>query len=228
MKILGLEKVSFVDYQDHISATVFLGGCNFLCPFCHNNGIVKQAYSQLDTDEVLNYLSSRTKLLDGIVVSGGEPTLQNDLPEFIKKIKEMGYLVKLDTNGTNPEMLKNLISQKLVDYVAMDIKNDFENYDKITGVISPPIEKIKQSLLILKESGISYELRTTLVKEFHTSETVENMGKSLAGHKQIYLQKYVSSENCINSNLTPVSKDEATVFQNILQKYISQVSLRGY
>jgi len=228
MEILGIEKVSFVDFDDKICATIFTGGCNFLCPFCHNSGIVKRAFKPYDEKEILDYLQSRTKLLDAVTISGGEPSLQKDLKEFVSKVKKMGYLVKLDTNGTNPEVVKNLIEKKLIDYVAMDIKNNFDDYSQITGVKNPNVEKIKETLNYLTEKEFPFELRTTLVKQFHTEENIKKLASDLNGQKKLFLQKFVNNESCFSSNLDPVPKAEVEKFKDILSETIKNVYLRGY
>ena len=228
MQILGIEKVSMVDYPNKIATTVFTGGCNFRCPFCHNSGIVKQEYNVVDENEFFTYLESRKKLIDAVVVSGGEPTLQSDLEEFIAKIKSLGYLVKLDTNGSNPFMLKRLLESGNVDYVAMDIKNNFEDYDKITGIKDINTENIKKSLDILHKHSVPYELRTTIVNEFHKEENMEKLAKDLAGEHILYLQKFVDTDTCFEHGLTEVDKMTAVYFAGILNKTIDNVLLRGY
>ena len=228
MEILGIEKVSMVDYKDKISATIFTGGCNFRCPFCHNSGIVEKKYNYYSEDEILEYLKDRKKLLDAVVISGGEPTLQKDLPRFIKAVRALGYLVKLDTNGTNPQMLEMLLQDGLIDYVAIDIKNDFSNYSVITGVPNLNTEAIKKSLALLKKFLVDYELRTTLVKEFHTQKNIEKLSEDLKGEKLLYLQKFKLSEGVFNQTLHEVPKIEAEKFQEILKRNIKNVILRGY
>ncbi len=228
MKILGLEKVSMVDYPKKICATIFTGGCDFKCVFCHNSGIVNESYEPFKEEDVLNYLISRKHLLDAVTISGGEPTIQRDLEDFIVKVKELGFLIKLDTNGTNPLVLKNLLDKKLLDYVAMDIKNNFADYGEIAGVPNLNADKIKQSLEILHQSGVEYELRTTLVAHYHTEENIKKMANELAGQNILYLQKFKDCETCIKSNLEPVPKSEAENFQKILSKKIKNVILRGY
>lgn len=228
MKIFGLEKLSLVDYGCNACAVVFTGACNFKCPFCHNGGLVSINVPQIPTEDVLNFLKKRYGLLEAVCVSGGEPTLQEDLIPFLNELKNIGYKVKLDTNGTNPKVLKEAISKGVVDYVAMDVKNCFEKYSQTAGVDNFDIENIKDSLTILKESNVDYELRTTLVNEFHTSLDIEQMAKELEGHKRIFLQKFNDSETCIKRGLTPVSKEIAEDFVNILKTAIGEVKLRGY
>lgn len=228
MEILGIEKVSLVDYEGKICATIFTGGCNYKCPFCHNSGIVNKKYAKYDEDEILNYLKDRKKLLDAVTISGGEPTLQPDLEQFIATIKEMGYLVKLDTNGTLPTVLENLFQKKLIDYVAMDIKNNFEDYSIITNTQKPLVENVKQSLKLLKKYKVNYELRTTLVEEFHSEENIRKMANDLKGEKLLYLQKFVDKATCFAKNLNPIKKDKAENYKQILSNTIQDVELRGY
>ena len=228
MEILGLEKVSFVDYEGCVCATVFTGGCNFMCPFCHNSSLVNKQSEKISEEEVLSYLSSRTKLLDAVTISGGEPTLQKDLKDFIVKVKNMGYKVKLDTNGTFPLVVKELIDNNLLDLVAMDIKTCFADYDKVTGLKVNWSDKVKETLEILRNSNVKYELRTTLVNEFHNENTIKQMAEDLKNEKLLYLQKFVDSGECIKANLSEVPKQKALIFQDILKKNIQSVNLRGY
>ena len=228
MKILGLEKVSFVDYEGKICATIFTGGCNFRCPFCHNSSLVNQTATSYSEEEILAYLAERKSLLDGVTISGGEPTLQPDLLAFAKKVKKLGYKIKLDTNGTMPNVLECLLKENLLDLVAIDIKNAFNHYSAITGVANPRVESIKQSLKLLKQYGTPYELRTTLVKEFHSDETIKQIAADLTGENTLYLQKFVDSGNCLSPNLHEVAKQQAQEWQNILKNSIKNVFLRGY
>lgn len=228
MIILGLEKLSLVDYEGMICATIFTGGCNFRCPFCHNSGLVNQEVLKIEENQVFDYLIKRKGLLDAVTISGGEPTLQPDLKEFIKKVKKIGYKVKLDTNGTRPEVLKDLLKENLLDYVAMDVKNNFNNYSAISGLKQVFIEDIKKSLELLKNSKIRYELRTTLVNQFHDESNIKELSKDLVGHKLLYLQKFVDSGSCLSNGLTEVSKNKALEYKDILSRDIENVVLRGY
>ena len=166
MTISGMEKLTLLDYPANTACLIFTQGCNFRCPFCHNKNLLMDTNGDgiIDENEVLNYLKKRKGLVDGICISGGEPLLQRDIESFIKKIKEIGVKVKLDTNGSNPQKLKKLIDMGLIDYVAMDIKNDFSNYDKTSGVDNINIENIKKSIDILENSNIEYEFRTTITR----------------------------------------------------------------
>jgi len=227
MNIQGIENVSFVDYKNKICATIFTSGCNFKCPYCHNSGIVLGKFEKIDENSVLENLEKRKKLIDAVTISGGEPTLQKDLFEFVTKIKNLGFLVKLDTNGTNPQVLERLINNKLLDYVALDIKTNFDDY-KVISKSNFDISVLKKSLQILKRANIEYELRTTLVENFIKKENILKMAEDLKGENFLYLQKFVDSKNCFENGLCEVSKDKATEYKNILSKNIKNVFLRGY
>lgn len=229
MKIFGLEKVSLVDFDGHICATIFTGGCNFRCPFCHNSDLVNIKHvEEYSEKEIFEYLDKRKNMLDSVCVSGGEPTLQTDLPEFIAELKARGFLVKLDSNGTNFKMLKKLIDEKLIDYVAMDIKNSLEGYPAIVGTQNVNYENIKKSVELLKQNKVPYEFRITLVKGFHTEKSIADMAEWLQGAEKLFLQKFVDSGNCIESGLTEIDIQTAEKFKAILQRKIKFVALRGY
>jgi len=228
MKLGGLEKFSGVDFDGKLACTVFTVGCNYRCPFCHNSPLVIDSDSHLTEKEFFDFLVERKDRLNGVCISGGEPTLQPDLEEFVKKIKSLGYFVKLDTNGTNPEALKNLIDKNLLDYVAMDIKNCLSEYSSIIGLKNYDVSNVKRSIDILKQDLVDYEFRTTLVREFHTLENVIQMGTEIEGAKKMFLQKFKSAETCLQANLTEVRKDDAILFKEILSEYVKTVNLRGY
>ena len=228
MALVGLDKMSLLDYEDKISAVLFYKACNFRCPFCHNGLTVLEANDEFLFEAVLEYLKSRVGLLDAVVFTGGEPTLEPHLKEHIQRVKELGFLVKLDTNGTNPEILKDLIDSKLIDYVAMDIKNSEEKYPLTVGVKHVDMDKIRQSISILMNSGVPYEFRTTLVSEFHTLEDMDELGSLIKGSPVLYLQKFVEREGCIQKGLHEVSEDLANKFKDVLSKYVNKVELRGY
>ena len=227
MKLGGLEKFSGVDYDGKLACTVFTVGCNFRCPFCHNSPLVIDTQTNLTEEEFFEFLQMRKGVLNGVCISGGEPTLQKDLPEFISKIKNLGYSVKLDTNGTNPEMLQYLIDNRLIDYVAMDIKNCFNGYNKVIG-INFDITKVKQSIEILMQDKIDYEFRTTLVKEFHTLDDIMTCANEISGAKKLYLQKFKESDTCLEKNLTEVSKIDAELYKEVFSDHVKEVYLRGY
>lgn len=228
MEFVGLDKMSMLDYEDYVSAVIFAPKCNFRCPFCHNGDSVLNSSVEIPFKDIIDYLESRKGLLDAVVVTGGEPTLMPDLENKIRQIKELGYEVKLDTNGTNPELLKHLIDEKLIDYVAMDIKNSKEKYALTAGCKFVDLEKIKQSIDILKNSGIRYEFRTTLVKEFHDFSDIKGIGELVKGAKKLYLQKFVDREGVIQKGLHQVDEDIALLYKKDLENYVSEVYLRGY
>ena len=227
MKISGLQKVSLVDFDGHVAATIFTAGCNFACPFCHNSSLVIGSPDAIDENEVLAYLQKRKNVLDSVVISGGEPTLHPDLPNFIKKIKKMGYLIKLDTNGTNTDMVKYLVENHLIDYIAMDIKNSMEKYPTITGKMVD-ISSIENTIQYIMTCGIDYEFRTTLVAEYHTIDDIESICQYIAGAKRYFLQKFVDNAECIKGGLHEISKSEAYQFLDYVQHFIPNAKLRGY
>ena len=228
MEFVGIDKFSLLDFEDKISCVLFCKPCNFRCPFCHNGTTVLEAETTIPFDDILEYLESRKGLIDAVVVSGGEPTLMPDLKEKIIKLKELGFLIKLDTNGTNPEVVKDLYENHLIDYVAMDIKNSFVKYAMTVGVKNAFLDKISQTIKYLMTSGIDYEFRTTLIDEFHDTQDMRDMAETLKGAKRLYLQKFVDRESCIQHGLHEVSKEKAEHFAEILKGSIEQVSLRGY
>ena len=227
MKIAGIQKLSLVDFDGHISSTIFTSGCNFACTFCHNSSLIPNSNDLINECDILNYLQKRKNMLDSVCITGGEPTLHKDLPEFIFKIKEMGYLVKLDTNGTNPEMVKYLVENKLIDYIAMDIKNDIDKYTPIIGLQTNE-RNIKKSIEYIMSCGIDYEFRTTLINEYHTLDDMIKIGKLIKNANKYFLQKFVDNENCLTHNLNEVPKDVAIQMQEHLKKYIPNTYLRGY
>ena len=229
MLILGLQKTTLLDYPGKVASTIFTGGCNFKCPYCHNSELVMppadaMAYSM---DEIFDHLNKKKKVLDGVCITGGEPTLHRDLPEFIKQIKDMGLLVKLDTNGTNPDMVQSLIDNRLIDYVAMDIKHSKEKYNSIACMHNFDIGPIDSSVKLLMKGDIDYEFRTTIMKECHEIEDMESIGKWLAGAKAYYLQSYKESENVINPIFSPHSIETLKSFVDLLKPYIPNTALRG-
>ena len=225
---VGLDKLSLLDFEDRMSCVLFSKACNFRCPFCHNGLTVLESEETIPWNEVMDYLKLRKGMLDAVVVSGGEPTLLPGLKEKLKDIKSLGYEVKLDTNGTNPELVKQYIDSGLVDYVAMDIKNSLEKYPMTCGVEQIDEEKIKKTIKILMDSKIRYEFRTTLVDEFHKEEDMDEMGQLIRGAKVLYLQKFVERDGCIQKGLHEVSEENALKYKKILEKYVDKVELRGY
>lgn len=229
MEIVGFEKLSLVDYDGHTACTVFTGGCNFRCPFCHNGDIVlhHSSFERIDESEILSYLIKRKGLLDGVVVSGGEPTLQSDLASFLTKVKAIGYYVKLDSNGSKSEILKELIDRGLVDYIAMDIKADKFGYGKAIGLKGMPAG-VLESVELLKSGIIEYELRITLVSELIDEEAIINMSEWLKGVSRIYLQRFYDRDECIVRGLSEVPKNIAEEYAEIFNKHGIPAILRNY
>lgn len=225
---VGIEKLSLVDYDGKLSCVLFTDGCNFRCPFCHNSPLVGYNNVHFDDEEIFEYLEMRKKIIEAVVISGGEPTLKKELKDYLFKIKKMGFLVKLDTNGTNPNLIKEVIEKGLVDYIAMDIKNGSSRYKEITGNVSFEFEKIKESINILINSSINYEFRTTLVQEYHTKEDIVEIGTLIVGAKKIALQKFVLRDTCLNQSLHEVEKEQAEIFKSLLEQTVKNVILRGY
>ena len=228
MSLVGLDKMSLLDYEDKISCVLFYKACNFRCPFCHNGLTVLEAEDEFLFEAVLEYLKSRVGLLDAVVFTGGEPTLEPQLKKHIKQVKELGFLIKLDTNGTNPKILKDLIDSNLLDYIAMDIKNSEEKYPLTVGVKRVDMAAIKESISIIMNSGVPYEFRTTLVDEFHKLEDMNGLGELIKGAPILYLQKFVEREGCIQKGLHEVKEEKANEFKEVLLKYVKEVELRGY
>lgn len=220
MKFAGFIKNSFVDYPNEIAAVVFTSGCNFNCWYCHNKNLINKKYDEskmIDENLVLDFLNNRKGFLDGLVISGGEPTLQPDLKDFIVKVKSLGYKIKLDTNGTNPEILKQLIDQKLIDFVAMDIKTTLEKYKEIVGKRTK-IEDIKKSINILMNSEIHYEFRTTFAPDLSISD-IENIAKMIAGAKAYAIQKYNPQEE--KTTKMPHSVSDFRLANETAKKYVN-------
>ena len=229
MAIVGIDKLSLLDYEDKVSVVLFSQACNMRCPFCHNGASVLGASKEdeLLFNDIIAFLKTRVGLVDAVVFSGGEPTLEQDLKVKIKKVKELGFLIKLDTNGTNPRLLEELLDEGLIDYVAMDIKNSPSLYNVTTGV-NVNIDNIKKSIDIIKAKAPDYEFRTTLVKEFHEHINYDEFLNFIKGAKRLFLQKFVDREGCIKKGLHDVDVIEADKLKNYLQQFINEVSLRGY
>ena len=228
MHISGLQKLTLMDFPEVVSCIVFTQGCNFRCPFCHNSSLVNGAGDcEISEAEVLDFLKERKKLLDGVVITGGEPTLNKDIADFLKKIKDLGYLIKLDTNGTNPDLLKKLVADKLVDYVAMDIKNCPEKYEKAAGV-NKFMEKVSQSKDFLLTGAVDYEFRTTVVKGIHTKDDLISLAKWIAGAKKYYLQQYKNSGDIISpEGLSSFSQEEMNDFLSAVSPIINSSKIRN-
>ena len=228
-KFYGIQKVSLLDYPQKVAATLFTGGCNFRCPFCHNRDLVflPENLPELQEEEILAYLRKRKGILDGICISGGEPLLQNDLEVFLRKVKSIGYPIKLDTNGTNPAKLKELVNQKLIDYVAMDIKNTLPKYAETAGIQNLDLSQIQESVSYLKENHIPYEFRTTIVREFHNQQDIYEIAEWLSDAHAWFLQSYIDSDNVIQKGLHAYDKQTLLTFLDIARSKVSNAKLRG-
>lgn len=229
MKIRGFNKTTLLDYPGHVAATVFTGGCNFRCPFCHNADLVLNPESQplVPEEEVLSHLKKRRGILEGVCITGGEPTLQPDLPDFIRKIRELGYLVKLDTNGYRPEVLMSLLTEDMLDYVAMDVKASPDNYQKASGCPGLDFSRIEESIALLKECKIPYEFRTTVVQGIHTVQEFDAIGRLLEGSRAYYLQAFRENENVIQEGFRAFPEEIMEEITEKAGKYIDKVELRG-
>ena len=229
MQIAGFQKLTLLDYPGKVACTVFTPRCNYRCPFCHNAGLVlPQMERQLICEnEVLLYLEKRAGVLNGVCLTGGEPLLQKDIQSFLQEIKALGYSVKLDTNGSDPDRLDRLIDKNLLDYVAMDIKNSLVKYPETTGVSAIDLSAVKKSAALLMQGRIPFEFRTTVVKEFHTLEDIDEIGKWLQGAPTYYLQNFVDSGSLIQEGLHPVDEGTMREMADLLKPYCINAMLRG-
>lgn len=229
MNIQGFQKLTLLDYPDKMACTLFTGGCNLRCPFCHNSRLVinPPKTSEYPEEDVLQYLKKRQGILDGVVITGGEPLLQPDITDFIKKIRDLGYLVKLDTNGTMPDRLIELVEAGLVDYVAMDVKASPEGYPPAVGIGGYDLSKIDRSIKFLLQNKVDYEFRTTVVREFHSVFSMNALGEWIKGAKRHYLQSFVDSGELIGFGLSGVPKTEMEEMKKILLKYVEKCEIRG-
>lgn len=229
MQIHGFNKTTLLDYPKHLAATIFFGGCNYRCPFCHNASLVMNPDDQpvISEEEILSTLYKRKHILEGVCITGGEPTLQKELPDFIRKIKKIGLNVKLDTNGNNPTMIKYLVAENLVDYIAMDIKNSLEKYGTTIGILNFNTSNIQESVSFIMSCGIPYEFRTTVVKELHSKSDFNQIGNWINGATSYYLQSYKDSGDILFPGLSSYSKKELETFKDILTPYVDFIALRG-
>lgn len=229
MQIHGLNKVTLLDYPEHVAATIFLGRCQFRCPFCQNGGLVLHPEQEevFSEEEVLAFLQKRKAMLEGVCITGGEPTLEPELEQFIRKIKALGYEVKLDTNGYRPEVLKDLVGKGLLDYVAMDIKSSLSGYAKAAGKPGLQLEKIQESVDFLLTGTLPFEFRTTIVDELHGEKEIREIGQWIKGAPAYFLQVYQDSALVLEDWCTPPSKEKLEVFVSILKETIPRVEIRG-
>lgn len=229
MRIDGLQKMTLLDFPGKVACTVFLGGCNFRCPFCHNALLVTDLPQKPDytADEILDFLKKRQGLLDGVAITGGEPLINSELSDFIKEIRKLGYSVKLDTNGSFPDRLKKIVGDGLVDYVAMDIKNCREKYTQTVGLSALDVSKIEESVDFLKSGAVDCEFRTTVVREFHTVEDIRKAAEWISGAKRYFLQNFVDSGNLIDSSVGGVDKETMLRMRDAAADFVPQTEIRG-
>lgn len=231
MKFHGFQKMTMLDFPGKVACTAFTGGCNLRCPFCHNALLVTDLHPEdaFDESEILTYLEQRKNMLDGICVTGGEPLLQQGMKSFIQKCKDIGLLVKLDTNGCFPALLKELVEEGLVDYVAIDIKNCKEKYAETVGIPNFDLAPVEETVAYLKENHVDYEFRTTVVKEFHTVEDIEKIAQWIQGCPRYFLQNFTDSGNLIGNaeELHEAGKDTLKAMAEAAGAYLPSVSIRG-
>ena len=228
MKIHGLQKMTLLDYPGHVACTVFFGGCDMRCPFCHNAELLDgSAPPVMDDAELIAFLKKRQGLLDGVAITGGEPLLQKDLPDTIARIRELGYPVKLDTNGTHPARLRLLLQNGLVQYAAMDIKNSPERYAETAGLENFDLAPVRESVAILLEGKTDYEFRTTVVAELHDDDSFRKIGPWIRGAKHYYLQKFTDRESVLSAGLHAPKEEELCRWAEMMKGYVEKVELRG-
>lgn len=228
MKINGFQKLTLLDFPGKVACILFTPGCNFRCPFCHNASLVTHIdnNAQIDEDTFFSFLEKRRRMLDGVCITGGEPLMQHGIKEFIKKIKEMGYAVKLDTNGTYPDKLEELIKDGLLDYVAMDIKNCKEKYGITSGVQNVPYDNIVKSINILSKSGIDHEFRTTVADGLHTPEDIGKIAEMIKGEKKYFIQNFTDSGDIIAPEMCSVSQEKLDEMLRFAKEYIPNAKIR--
>lgn len=237
MNICGLQKTTLLDYPGHLAATIFFGGCNFRCPFCHNSELVLQPDKgeHHSPEEILSFLDKRKNTLQGVCITGGEPTLEKELPNFLESIKDLDYLIKLDTNGSHPAMLKDLYQRHLIDYVAMDIKSGPSDYLSVCGLEGSHqdlLSQIKESIhFLIRETDASrfqYEFRTTCVYPLHSADSFREIADLIQGASQYYIQSFVDNGSILSkASLDAFSREELLDFAKIVSPFVQKVSLRG-
>ena len=228
MKLYGLQKMTLLDFPGHVACTVFLNGCDLRCPFCHNFELVDgTAKPIMDEEEFLVFLAKRKGLLDGVAFTGGEPCLHSGLPSLMRRIREMGFAVKLDTNGCHPDMLEAILKEGLIDYAAMDIKNSPEKYAVTCGLESMDLAPIRRSISLLQNSGIDFEFRTTVIEQFHQAEDFEAIGKMIQGAKKYFLQAFTDRDTVPYGGLYAPSREAMEAYRDIMLKYTDVAEIRG-
>lgn len=228
MNICGLQKTTLLDYPGHVASTIFLGGCNFRCPFCHNSDLLDgQTEHPFSESDVLAFLKKRSNILEGVCITGGEPTLHPELEHFIRNIRALGLAVKLDTNGYRPDVLKHLCGQNLIDFVAMDIKAGRNNYGRACGLPGIDLARIEESVSFLLSGSVPYEFRTTVVKELHSEKDFMDISQWIQGCSAYFLQAYRDSEQVLIPGFSTCSREELTHYLDIVRPCAETVQLRG-
>ena len=228
MDINGIQKLTLLDFPGRTACTVFLAGCDMRCPFCHNSELwTMDAPAAMDEEEFFGFLEKRRGLIDGVAITGGEPTLRTELPDFIRRIKDMGYAVKLDTNGRAPDMLGKLIGAGLLDYAAMDIKNDIERYPVTCGRKDMDLDAILESIDVLKTSAPDYEFRTTVVSQLHDNKSFENIARLIEGANNYFLQPFADRDTVKFSGFTAPTEDEMLAYLDIVRPFVKNAEVRG-
>lgn len=229
MNICGYQKTTLLDYPGHVAATIFTGGCNFRCPFCHNSDLVigSLVTNNIFEEEIFAFLEKRKNVLSGICITGGEPTLQPDLVEFIEKIRSFGYKIKLDTNGYRPEIIADLLSRNLLDYIAMDIKAGYSNYSKVSGIPNFNMKFIEESISLIENSNISYEFRTTVVKELHSKNDFQEIALMLSSKSPYFIQSFKDSGNILIPGLSSYNIETLNNYLSMVKEKIPNAALRG-
>ena len=227
MLIQGLQKLTLLDFPGRVACTVFLGGCDFRCPFCHNSSLIGGGEAVMDDEALLEFLKKRQGLLDGVAFTGGEPLLRRDLAPLLREIRALGFAVKMDTNGNHPDVLKALVGEGLIDYVAMDIKNSPEKYAVTIGLETFDTAAVAESLAFLKTGAVDYELRTTVVAEYHTDEDFRNIAKWIEGAKRYFIQCYTERDSVLCGGLTAPSAEDLNRWCEIVRPFVGEAAVRG-
>ena len=228
MQIHGLQKMTLLDFPGKVACTVFLGGCDFRCPFCHNWDILDPSTPVImEEDEFYKFLDKREGLLDGVAITGGEPLLRTGMADFIKGIKSRGFLVKLDTNGNHPDRLKELVGEGLLDYVAVDVKNNKERYGETVGIPMLDISKIEETISFLLEGNVPYEFRTTVLRQFHDADSFKGIAEWIEGAEHYFIQSFVDRETVPFSGLEAYSPEELEEFKKLVEPHVKHIDIRG-
>ena len=227
MQLGGLQKLTLLDFPGRLACTAFTVGCNFRCPWCHNGSLVRRTAETFDASELLAFLRKRRGVLDGVCISGGEPLLHDTLADTLRAVKDLGYAVKLDTNGSFPDKLRQLVEDGLVDYVAMDVKNCREHYGVTAGVPDLDVSPIVESVSYLLSEPVEFEFRTTVVGQFHNRENMETLARWIAGAKRYFLQSFVDGETLLSRGCTGLSPQEMEDLRQVVLPWVPGVELRG-